>query len=366
VLPEPKEDPMTTAAKFDQSAAEAFAQKMLTVLNYGGLAMMTSIGHRTGLFDTLSTLPPSTSREIAEAANLNERYVREWLGAMATGGIVDYDAAAGTYRLPAEHAAFLTRAASPNNIAVTAQFVAELGSVEGELVDCFRNGGGVPYSSFNRFHEIMAEESGQTVCAGLLEHVLPLVPGIAEKLESGIDVLDVGCGRGRALMLLAESFPKSRFAGYDISEEAIANAREEAKRRGLENVRYEVRDVSTLDEAAKYDLVTAFDIVHDQAKPAAVLAGIRKVLKPDGTFLMQDIAGSSHVEKNVDRPIAPFIYTISCMHCMTVSLAQDGEGLGAAWGKEKAIEMLDEAGFSSVDVKELEHDIINYWYVVRP
>ena len=127
-----------------------------------------------------------------------------------------------------------------------------------------------------------------------------------------------------------------------------------------------MRDVSTLDEAAKYDLVTAFDIVHDQAKPAAVLAGIRKVLKPDGTFLMQDIAGSSHVEKNVDRPIAPFIYTISCMHCMTVSLAQDGEGLGAAWGKEKAIEMLDEAGFSSVDVKELEHDIINYWYVVRP
>lgn len=356
---------MTTPAPFNQAAADAFAEKMMGVLNGGALALMTSIGHRTGLFDTLATLPPSTSQKIADAAGLDERYVREWLGAMVTGGIVEHDPSSQTYRLPPEHAAFLTRAASPNNLAVTTQFVSVIGNVESEIVDCFRNGGGVPYSSFDRFHEVMAEESAQTVGAALVAQILPLAPGVVSKLEKGIEVLDVGCGRGRALLILAEAFPKSSFTGYDFSDEAIEDARAEAKRRKLSNIRFEIRDVATLDEARRFDLITAFDAIHDQAKPAAVLDGISKSLADGGTFLMQDIAGSSHVHKNLEAPIAPFIYTISCMHCMTVSLAQGGAGLGAAWGKEKAIEMLAEAGFAHVDVKELEHDIINYYYIAR-
>lgn len=355
----------TSATQIDQSKAEAFAGQMLGIINNAALGLMISIGHRTGLFDVMSQLPPSTSDEIARAANLNERYVREWLGAMTTGRIVEFDADAGTYRLPAEHAAFLTRAASPNNLAVPAQFLAVLGGVEDRIVECFREGGGVSYKEFPRFHDVMAEESAQSVVSGLLDHILPLVPNVVAKLEAGIDVLDVGCGRGRALIFLAEHFPKSRFKGYDFSTAAIENATAEATRRGLTNIVFEVRDAAKIGETASFDLVTAFDAIHDQAKPASMLAGIAEALREDGIFLAADIDGSSHVHKNLDVPLAPFGYTISCMHCMTVSLAEDGEGLGAMWGREKALEMLADAGFTNVDVKNLPHDILNVYYVAR-
>jgi 2-polyprenyl-3-methyl-5-hydroxy-6-metoxy-1,4-benzoquinol methylase len=350
----------------DQARAEAFASKMIGVLNGGALALMTSIGHRTGLFDALAKLSePSSSQQIALAAGLNERYVREWLGAVVTGGIVEHNPLDGTYRLPPEHAAFLTRAASPNNMAVTAQFVSVLGAVEDRIVESFRLGGGVPYSAYPRFHAVMAEESDQTVGAALLDSILPLAPGAVEALGRGIHVLDVGCGSGRSLSRMAEAFPQSHFTGYDFSQESIAAARAEAERRGLRNVRFEIKDVARLEETERYGLITAFDAIHDQAEPARVLEGIARALTPEGTFLMQDIAGSSHLHKNMEHPIGPFGYTISCMHCMTVSLESGGAGLGAMWGEETAQAMLREAGFKSVEVRKLAHDIINSYYVAR-
>jgi len=283
---------------------------------------------------------------------------------MVVSRIVEHDPQDATYQLPQEHATFLTRAASPDNIAVTAQFIPLLASVEDGVVESFRNGGGVPYSAFPRFHEVMAEDSGQTIVGTLTDHILPLVPGLIEHLEEGIDVLDVGCGSGRALNLLARKFPNSRFTGYDFSEEGIAHARAEAEEHGTANIRFEVKDVAVLDEEERYDLITTFDAVHDQAKPAAVLEGIADALKDDGVYLMQDIAGSSHVHKNLDHPIGPLLYTISTMHCMTVSLAQGGEGLGTMWGEEKAKEMLAEAGFTKVEVKQLPHDIFNNYFII--
>ena len=348
----------------DQAKAEAFAERMVGVLNEGAIALMTSIGHRTGLFDVMAGLPPSTSEQIASAANLNERYVREWLAAMVVGRIVEHNSEVGTYYLPQEHAAFLTRAASPDNIAVTAQFIPLMGSVEDPIVESFKNGGGVPYSAFPHFHEVMAEDSGQTVVAALTDHILPLVPRLIQRLEAGIDVLDVGCGSGRALNLMARMFPNSRFVGYDFSEEAIVRARTEAKEHGTTNARFEVKDAAVLDEKARYDLITTFDAIHDQADPAAVLKGIAAALKEDGVYLIQDIAGSSHLHNNLDHPIAPLLYTVSTMHCMTVSLAQGGEGLGTMWGEEKAREMLEEAGFKKVEVKQLPHDIFNNYFII--
>jgi 2-polyprenyl-3-methyl-5-hydroxy-6-metoxy-1,4-benzoquinol methylase len=354
-----------TMQEIDQQRAEAFAERMLGMVNEASIALMTSLGHRTGLFDAMSGLTPSTSAEIAAAADLDERYVREWLGAMVTGGIVEYDPEESKYSLPREHAAWLTRAAAPDNLAVTAQWIPLLGSVEDRIIESFREGGGVPYSAYPRFHEVMAEESAQTVVAALTGSILPLVPGLTDKLEAGIDVLDLGCGSGRAVNHMARAYPNSRFAGYDISEEGVARAGAEADKAGLTNVRFEVKDISNLQERDAYDLVTTFDVIHDQARPAAVLAGISRILRPDGVYLMQDIAGSSHVHNNMNHPLGPFTYTISTLHCMTVSLSQGGEGLGAMWGEEKAREMLGEAGFANVEVNQLPHDFINNYYIVR-
>ena len=352
-----------SGAALDEAKAQAFAERMLSNLNGAALMLMTSIGHRVRLFDTLAGMRPSTSDQIALAASLNERYVREWLGAMVTGRVMEYDPSNQTYWLPAEHAAVLTRAAIPNNVASTAQFIPILGSVEDEIVRSFVSGGGVPYSSYPRFHEAMAEESDVTTVFGLLDSILPLVPNAIDDLRKGISVLDVGCGRGRALMLLAEKFPQSNFTGYDFSTEAITNATREANERSLSNVRFEVKDVADTKESERYELITAFDAIHDQAAPRNVLKGIARALKPGGTFLMQDVRASSHVDKNMDHPLGPFIYTISCLHCMTVSLALGGEGLGAAWGEEKALELLAEAGFNNVDVRQLPHDTINNYYI---
>ncbi len=350
---------------FDPARAEAFGARVVETLNGGALALMMSLGHRAGLFETLAALPPATSEEIALAAGLHERYVREWLGAMVTGRVVTYDPAAKTYFLPAEHAASLTSTPDGVNLAIPMQFLPVLAGVESDVLHCFRHGGGVPYEKFERFHETMQEESSQSVVAGLDAHVLPLVPGLVERLERGLDVLDVGCGLGRAMLALAARFPRSRFAGYDLSPEAVAAANAEARRRGLPNVRFEAKDVTRLGELRRYGLITAFDAIHDQAAPAAVLFEIQAALRTDGVFLMQDIAASSHLERNLEHPVAPFLYTISCLHCMTVSLAQGGAGLGTVWGEELAVDMLKAAGFRSVEVNKLPHDIQNNWYVAR-
>jgi SAM-dependent methyltransferase len=356
----------TVTAAASVAADQSFAERMLAILNDGALAVMISIGHRTGLYDVMAGRGPATSAEIAEAGGLNERYVREWLGAMAAGGIVTCEGERGLFALPDEHAAWLTRAAAPDNLAVYAQYIAQFGVVEEPILDCFRHGGGLPYSAYPRFHEVMAEDSGQTVLPVLLEKILPLAPGLSAKLDRGCDALDIGCGRGRALLLLARTYPRSRFTGYDLSEEAVAHARGEAEREGLDNVRFAARDLTDFDrtaEADAYDLITAFDAIHDQRSPDRVLAGVARALRPGGVYLMQDIAGSSRMHENLDHPLGPFLYTVSCLHCMSVSLAQGGAGLGTMWGEQTALRMLKDAGFARVATHRLEHDVQNAYYV---
>ncbi|MFM9958333.1 MAG: class I SAM-dependent methyltransferase [Phycisphaerales bacterium] len=361
------------AASGGAAAMPAFVQSMLDMLNHAGLAMMISIGHRTGLFDTMTrgvcceTGAPAAwnSEELAKAAGLSERYVREWLGAMVTGRIVTLGTD-GRYTLPKEHAAWLTRAAEPNNIAVTAQWVGLLGKVEDEVVAAFTHGRGVPYSSYGkRFHDVMADENRQTAVLALDSAIVPLVEGLHERLERGISVLDIACGKGLGMLHLAKRYPRSRFTGVDFSAEAITMGRDEARAAGVRNLELIVGDVTSFGSSGVYDLVTGFDAIHDQAKPAAVLANIRRLLAPGGVFLMQDIKARTAHADNLDHPMGPFLYTISTMHCMSVSLANGGPGLGAAWGREKALEMLGEAGFGNVGVNELDHDLINYYYVCR-
>jgi 2-polyprenyl-3-methyl-5-hydroxy-6-metoxy-1,4-benzoquinol methylase len=165
---------------------------------------MVSIGHRTGLFDIMRLVAPARPEEIATRAGLNERYVREWIGAMVTGGVVDFDPASNCYSLSAEHAAFLTRA-----------------------------------------------DSGQSVLSSLESHILPLVPGLTERLAKGIRVLDAGCGRGRILTRLAELYPRSPFVGMDLSPEATGYARDQAAKASLKNVEFIAVDLSTFDTTGR-------------------------------------------------------------------------------------------------------------------
>lgn len=358
---------MTTSAVQEQQLAEV-EEHLVTVLNHGALAVMLSIGHRTGLFDALAEGGATSSAELAASTGLHERYVREWLGAVTAGRIVDLDPATGAYRLRSEVSELATRQGSAN-LAVFAQYIALMGSVEDEVVRCFREGGGLGYEHFPRFHEVMAEDSAQTVLAALESDILPLVPGLVNRLSTGIDVLDVGCGRGRALNQLASTYPHSRFTGIDISADAVEYAGAEAETRGHRNVTFAVRDAATLAEtvpAGSFDLVTTFDAVHDQAAPDAVLRGIRHVLRADGVYLAQDIDASGSHHGDLDHPLGPLLYALSLTHCMTVSLAAGGAGLGTMWGRPLAQRYLRDAGFGDVRVHTLPHDVQNAYYVCRP
>jgi SAM-dependent methyltransferase len=350
-------------AEAEAGGSAEFAERMMHMMNEAALALMVSVGHRTGLFDVMAAMPAATSAEIASEAALDERYVREWLAAMATGRIVDHDGVTGSFSLPADHAAWLTRAAGVDNLAIQAQYVGLLALVEDQVVDCFRHGGGVPYSAFPKFQALMAEDSGAVHDATLIDVTLPLVPGLVDRLGQGIDVADIGCGSGHAVNLMAEAFPLSRFVGFDFSDTGLAAARAEAGRKGLTNVRFDKRDAASLGETARFDFITTFDAVHDQARPDLVLAGIAQALRPGGVYLCADIAASSKLSENLDHPFGPFGYTVSCMHCMTVSLADGGMGLGAMWGEQKARQMLSDAGFTTIEAAHVDGDIANTYFI---
>lgn len=350
------------------AAAPAFEDRLVSALNEAGMLLMISIGHRTGLLESLSGGQACSTAELAQhAGGLNERYVREWLGAMVASGVVELDPVQQRYWLPEAHATALSSRGEVN-MAVFAQYVPVLGAVEDDIVERFRRGGGMPYSRYARFHELMAEDSAQTVLGALFDAILPLAPELPGRLEAGIDVLDAGCGRGKALLAMAERFPASRFIGYDLSAEAIAWATREAQRLHLPNIAFEKRDLSDFADSAepeRFDLVTTFDAIHDQADPQGLLRGIYRSLRPGGVYLAQDIRSSGNHHDDRDHPLGAFLYAISCLHCMPVSLGQGGAGLGAMWGRPLARQYLASSGFSSVQLHELAHDIQNDFYVCR-
>ncbi len=351
---------------YDTERAEAFAGRIVGMLDAGAAAAMLSLGHRLGLFDALAGLArPATSDEIATAADLAERYVREWLAVMVMAGVVEHDAGTRRYRLPPEHAACLTRDAPLGNLAVYAQHIALLGKVEDRTIRNFETGGGSVYDDYPCFHQIMAEDSVQTVTAALFDHVLPLAPELHERLEAGIDVLDAGCGRGSALIAMARRYPRSRFVGYDLCADAIAAAARMAGAGGLENLRFETRDLTGYAEPGAWDFVTSFDAIHDQKDPLGLVRGLRASLRPGGVYVMQDIGASADLEANRDFPFATLLYAISTTHCTPVSIGQGGEGLGTMWGWETAERFLREAGFARIERHVLPHDPMNVWFVAR-
>lgn len=353
----------------DQAAApptpsQEVAERVVGILNDGAICVLAAIGHQLGLFETLAGLPPATSVQLADAAALDERYVREWLGGMVTAGFVEYLPEDRRYYLCPDHTPYLT-GSGPDNLARTMQYVPLMGQVTPKIVECFRAGGGLTYADYPGFHDLQAEDSAAVNDAALLEAIIPLTQE-TERLAAGIAVADIGCGEGHAVNLLARAYPASTFTGFDLSEEALDAARAEAQAWGLANARFVLQDVARLEEPEAFDLVLTFDAIHDQAHPARVLANVRRALRPGGTYLMVDINADSSLEGNLALPWASFLYAVSTLHCMSVSLGQGGEGLGTVWGVQTAERMLREAGFSQVVVHDLPDDPFNAYFLARP
>lgn len=353
-----------TGPAFDENKVEQFAGQLFETYTGSVVTLMVDVGHRTGLFEHAAT-GPATSAELAERAGLQERYVREWLGALTTAGVFTYDPANHSYALPAEHAVCLTGAGSLN-LAPMSLITALLGTHLDELIQAFRTGGGVSYEKFRPgFTAVMDQISRGTFDGQLIDGILPLSGDLPARLASGIRVADVGCGTGHAINLLAAAYPQSTFVGYDISVDAIEQARTEAEYMELTNARFEVRDVAALPADLQLDAVFAFDTIHDQADPVSVLRSVHTALANGGVFIVYDIKASSYLQNNISNPFAPFLYSLSTLHCLTVSLALEGAGLGTCWGEELAQHMLADAGFEVLAVHDVPDDPLDIVYLCR-
>jgi len=356
--------------------SKPFSEKITEVLNYSALNLALAIGYRSGIFDVMDTFDgPRTPAVIADEAGLNQRYLEEWLGVMVSGGIIEIstdDDGGALFYLPKSHGDFLTRRAGNSNLGVYTQEIPLLTSCAMPAVlESFKTGDGVTYEHYPRFQAFMSQLADAKHRQVLVDIFLPTVEDgkLIGRLQSGIRVCDVGCAEGVALMLMAGAFPNSQFTGIDISREVIDTARNEAAGRQLANLDFVRLDAATLKDKREFedgfDYVTAFDAVHDQTRPLEVLQGIHAILAPDGMFSMVDIAARSRLEDNLDHPMAPFLYTVSLMHCLPVGLVDGGTGLGMMWGREKAVAMLKEAGFTEVRVLEIPEDPFNYHYFCR-
>jgi ubiquinone/menaquinone biosynthesis C-methylase UbiE len=177
--------------------------------------------------------------------------------------------------------------------------------------------------------------------------------------------LDLGCGTGHAINVLAKAYPNSTFFGYDLAEDAISLAKGEAEAMGLSNVTFEIVDVTHLPTEPAFDLIMAFDAIHDLGAPETVLQRIRQALTPTGTFLMIEFKFQSHVDGNIGNPFAPMYYGFSLLHCTPVSLAAGGPGLGAVWGEQTARQLLGKAGFTEITIADTPRPQ-NYMFVCRP
>ncbi|QBI20059.1 methyltransferase domain-containing protein [Egibacter rhizosphaerae] len=346
----------------DPAAVEAFAERVFGYYTGGMVTYMIDVGHRTGLLDRLAEAPAS-SDELAARGGASERYVREWLAALTAAGVVSYDPRTVRYELPTEHAVCLTGGGALN-LAPQSQITSLLATYVPDVARAFTEGGGVPFEAYRpAFTNVMDGLSRGVLDSTLMEGILPCASPLPERMLHGIRVADVGCGTGHSTNLMARHYPASRFVGYDIATHALDRAREEAAGWALGNVSFDARDARELPVDPPFDAVFAFDVIHDLVDPAGVLRRIHDALAPGGVFVMYDVDAASSLEDNLDHPLAPFIYSVSTLHCLTVSLSEDGAGLGTAWGRDRATGLLGDAGFAEIGVHDLPDDPLNCLYV---
>ena len=359
--------PTTQSAQvFDEGRQEAFITKVLCDTSAAMVTTLASIGDRLGFFKDLASHGSSTSTEIAARTGTNERYVREWLGGMATAAYIDYDPASARFTLPREHAAALANEGGPFFFGGIYQMSRSMHMVVDQVIQSFQKGGGVPQSEYpDDFWDGLERFTAGWFENLLLQQWIPAMPEVQAKLERGARVADVGCGRGRALIKLAQVFPQSRYTGFDIFPPTIERATRNAEAAGVgDHVRFEARDVAKgLPE--KYDVISTFDVVHDAVDPMGLLRAIRAGLKDDGMYICLDINCSNKLEQNVG-PLGAMFHGISVMYCMTTSLANGGAGLGTLGFHERRVnEMCQEAGFRTVRLLPLENPFNNL-YEIRP
>ena len=351
-------------APVDRQRIEEFLDRFVEMASAATTIGLLAVADRSGLSADLGQHGGGTASEIAKRAGLEERYVVEVLGGLSAAGVVEFDPVSEVFTLPAEHALFIADPTSPYFMGGWLDMIPLLLHHVDGVAEAVEKGGGVSFEDFGQpMINAIDRANSPSQRVFLTSRWLPGVPGLANRLESGIRVADVGCGSGTAAALIAEAYPRCDVIGYDVSPESIAAARSRAE--GRPNLEFHVADVSEIPLDPGFDLITAFDVVHDLADPLAALQRLRRALKEDGAFLMMEPNLSSRIEENL-HPLGALMYGVSTLHCLTQSLAQGGVGLGAAWGAERAENLARQVGFAVFQPLEEISNRFSAFYLLRP
>jgi SAM-dependent methyltransferase len=352
-------------AELDLEKAKQVAQTVIADVGSVVHGAMCYIGDRTGIFKAMAGAGPLTVEQLATRTGLSARYVREWLGAMATARYVEYDTGRNTYLLTPEYAAALADEDSPFFIGGYFQMAQAAVTVAPKVAEAFKTGKGVTQEEYPvSFFEAAERNSRTRYLHKLLRKWIPAMPQVVERLNCGGIAADVGCGGGRAAIMIAQAFPKARLFGYDIHAESIERARRNAALEGVaDRISFDTLDGAELP-AAKFDFVSTFDVVHDAIDPLGLMSAIRRSLKDDGTYLVQEVNVSDKVEENM-KPLGKMVYSVSTLYCMTTSLAHGGAGIGTAMGESKAQDLAAAAGFTRFTRLPVKDDFA-VLYELRP
>jgi 2-polyprenyl-3-methyl-5-hydroxy-6-metoxy-1,4-benzoquinol methylase len=333
----------------DETKLKAFIGKMLSDLGGASSVAMVRMGDALGLYRCLDTNGPMTSKEMAKKAQVDERYLREWLSHQAASNYLSYDPASTKFKLEPEQALIFAREDSPVYMMGSFDVTAAMLQNQAKVQAAFEFGGGVSWGDQAEcMFCAVARRFRPAYLNNLISAWLPSLEGVVEKLETGARIADVGCGHGWSTVLMAKAFPRSQFIGYDFHPGSIAKARAHAQEHGVSaNAKFEAalaKDYSGLD----FDLVTCFDCLHDMGDPAGAAVHIRKSLKPDGTWMIIEPMAGDTLEQNL-TPVGRLYYAGSTMICIPASLSQEGgAALGAQAGEAKLREVIGSGGFTRI------------------
>jgi len=342
---------MTTTPTIDEARVEAFLEQIVVETGAAMNAALVRIGDELGLYRAMADGRPATAAAVARATGTHERYVREWLNAQAAGGFVEYDPAADSYRLPAEHALVLADETSPYASAGLYQAVTAAIRAEDRIADAFRTGEGLGWGEHHHglFHGV-ERLFGTTYRHALVDEWIPALDGVHEKLLAGGTIADVGCGHGLSAVLIARAYPAARITGIDVHEPSIETARRRAAEAGVaDRVRFEVAtaDAYPVPEGG-YDVVALFDALHDLGDPVAAARHARAAVAEGGTLLVVEPLAGDRIEDTL-HPLGRLDYGFSTLVCTPGSLAQEGRmGLGTQAGEARLAAVIRQGGFSSV------------------
>jgi 2-polyprenyl-3-methyl-5-hydroxy-6-metoxy-1,4-benzoquinol methylase len=352
----------------DLEKLKAYAKLVFGTLGGAMTAAMIHLGDRLGLYRALADGSPVTSDELAAKTGCAERWVREWLRQQGAAGVLEYRGEGRFALSPEGHAVLVDEASPACGVGFFDHFPQTMAIAE-RLPAAFRSGVGLAY-------DVFGAEGARGIERGfapwfrtlLVPLALPQIPGLVERLRDGVEVADVGCGAGVALLEMAKAFPRSTFHGWDISQHALARAEENRRAAGADNASFHDAQRDPLPTTERFTFVTTFDCLHDMTDPAGMVRRIRAALRSDGVWLVCDIKARESYEENVARnPMAAMMYGTSVLTCMSSALSEaDGAGLGTLGLPPSVLRRMTEAaGFTHLEALDLGHPV-NAFYVVRP